>query len=137
MKQQYEQGQAHGRTTVYDSAGHLAAELNFVKGLLQGEARYYTYGRLVRRAQYKDGKLDGVIEDLTSDGTVIQRTTYKDNVLHGPMIRYWTNGQVMERSSFDKGLSVGNAARFDQNGKPQGGEAPRMAERFEKLFRGS
>jgi antitoxin component YwqK of YwqJK toxin-antitoxin module len=53
------------------------------------------------------------------------------------MIRYWTNGQVMERSSFDKGLSVGNAARFDQNGKPQGGKAPRMAERFEKLFRGS
>ncbi len=53
------------------------------------------------------------------------------------MVRYWTNGQVMEKSSYDMGLASGDIARFDQNGKPQGGPAPKLGERMEKLFRGS
>ena len=137
MTQQFEQGQAHGPTVVYDPAGHVAAELNFVQGRLQGEARYYAYGKLVRRANYKDGRLDGVAEDMLPDGTVIQRSSYRADVLHGPVERFWTNGQPMERSSYDNGLLATAPLRFDQNGKPQGGEAPKLMDRMEKLFRGS
>lgn len=137
MTQQFERGLAHGPTVVYDPAGHVAAELIFVEGRLQGEARYYAYGKLVRRANYKDGRLDGVAEDMLPDGTVIQRSSYRADVLHGQVERFWTNGQPMERSSYDNGLLSGAPQRFDQNGKPQGGDAPKLMDRMEKLFRGS
>ncbi len=136
MTQQFDQGRPHGATVVYDPAGHVAAELNFVDGLLQGEARYYAHGRLVRRASYRDGRLDGVAEDLLPDGTVVQRTPYRANVLHGTVERFWTNGQPMERTTYDNGLCIGEPQRFDQNGRLQG-EAPKLVNRMEKLFRGS
>lgn len=136
MTQQFERGLAHGPTVVYDPAGHVAAELNFVQGKLHGEARYYAHGQLLRRANYKDGRLDGVTEDLLADGTVIQRTPYRGDILHGTVERFWSNGQPMEKASYDNGLRAGEPLRFDQNGKPQG-EAPKLMDRMEKLFRGS
>ncbi len=136
MTQQFDEGRPHGPTVVYDPAGHVAAELNFVDGLLQGEARYYAHGQLVRRANYRDGLLDGVAEDLLPDGSVVQRTPYRANVLHGTVERFWTNGQPMEKTNYDNGLCTGEPQRFDQNGRPQGG-GPKLMDRMEKLFRGS
>lgn len=136
MTQQFDNGRPHGPTVVYDPAGHVAAELNFVNGQLQGEARYYAHGHLVRRAQYRDGRLDGATEDLLPDGTVIQRTPYRANVLHGTVERFWNHGQPMEKTTYDNGLRVGDPQRFDQNGRLQG-ESPTLVDRMEKLFRGS
>ena len=136
MQQQFVNGIPHGPTKVFDAAGNLSAELSYVSGQLAGEARYYAQGRLVRRANYRAGKLDGLVEDFGVDGTLLQRATYQANALNGPSLRYWPNGQIMERVDFDRGLIQGTARQFDQNGKPLGDPGPNLVRRVEQLFRG-
>jgi antitoxin component YwqK of YwqJK toxin-antitoxin module len=136
MQQQFANGIAHGPTKLFDAAGNLAAELSYVAGHLEGEARYYAQGRLVRHAHYRAGKLDGSVDDFGMDGALLQRASYQANVLHGPSLRYWPNGQVMERIDFERGLMQGAARQFDQSGKALGAPGPTLVKRVEQLFRG-
>jgi antitoxin component YwqK of YwqJK toxin-antitoxin module len=137
MQQQFVKGMAHGPAKLFDAAGNLAAELTYVAGQLQGEARYYAQGRLVRRANYRAGKLDGTVDDFGMDGALLQRTSYQANALHGPSLRYWPNGQVMERIDFERGLMQGAARQFDQAGKALGSPGPTLVKRVEQLLRGA
>jgi antitoxin component YwqK of YwqJK toxin-antitoxin module len=118
-------------------AGNLAAELSYLSGQLEGEARYYAQGRLVRRANYRAGKLDGTVDDFGMDGALLQRTSYQANALHGPSLRYWPNGQVMERIDFERGLMQSAARQFDQTGKALGAPGPTLVKRVEQLLRGA
>ena len=117
--------------------GHLAAELNYVQGQLEGEARYFAQGRLVRRASYRAGQLDGVVEDFGVDGALLQRSRYQANALHGPTLRYWPNGQPMEQIDYANGLLQGSPRQFDQSGKALGAPGPTLINRVEQLLRGT
>ena len=136
MQQQFVKGLAQGPAKLFDAAGNLTAEMNYVAGQLEGESRYYAQGRLVRTANYRGGKLHGVVEDFGLDGALLQRTSYQANALHGPTLRYWPNGQVMQRVDYDLGLMQGAVRQFDQAGKALGEPGPTLVKRFEQLLRG-
>ena len=54
------------------------------KKLLTGShVEYHKNGNVKRRIEYKDGILDGVVENFREDGKLIHMETWKDKDLHG------------------------------------------------------
>jgi antitoxin component YwqK of YwqJK toxin-antitoxin module len=112
--------------------------MNFVKGQVEGPARFYHEGRVVRQAVYQAGLLEGEVSDFDRDGGLIQVATYRANVLEGPMRRYWPGGALMEEVIYSKGVPVSSPVRFDIKGHQIDNDQaqPSLLARLEKLVRG-
>jgi antitoxin component YwqK of YwqJK toxin-antitoxin module len=122
---------------IYGPPGMIAAELFYEAGRLQGEARYFSQGQLIRIARYQAGLREGLTEDFTSEGDVSQSAAYKNDLLDGALCNYWKNGNLMERTQYEKGQRVGDIERFDQKGRPADADGKTtLAGRIESIFRG-
>ena len=137
MQQQYKNDVLDGPTIIYGPPGMVAAELTYEAGRLQGEARYFSQGQLIRIARYQAGLREGLTEDFTAEGALSQSAEYKKDLLDGALCSYWKNGNVMERSQYEKGQLVGDIERFDQKGRPTDAEGKTtLGTRLESIFRG-
>ena len=95
----------------------LSAIINFKRDLRQGVSKFWNKGQCVREENYKDGLLEGVTEDFTTDGTLIQSATYSRGQLDGVIVRFWLNGNVMEETDYSEGEIIGEARLYDERGK--------------------
>jgi antitoxin component YwqK of YwqJK toxin-antitoxin module len=137
-EQNFVDGTPHGPAVTYHSDGQPSAKMHFVKGQIEGSTRFFHEGRVVRKAVYLEGLLEGEVSDFDRDGSLIQVATYRANVLEGPMRRYWPGGALMEEVVYKQGVPVGLPLRFDNKGHQLDNDKaqPGLLARLEKLVRG-
>ena len=137
-EQQYVQGKLEGKSLTYDNAGQLTSMLHFVAGELHGIVEFYSQGDCVRRANYKQGALEGESLDFNRHGEIVQRSSYRSNLLDGYLLRYWPGGKIMERTLYSKGSLLAPTDRFDQEGGrvDHNFQKPTFLERLKHLLRG-
>jgi antitoxin component YwqK of YwqJK toxin-antitoxin module len=137
-EQNFVGGVAHGAAVMSSEAGLPSAKLRFVKGQIDGSAIFFSEGRMVRQANYRDGLLEGEVSDYDRDGGLIQVATYQANVLHGLLRRFWPDGALMEELTYEQGVPVGLPVRLDAKGRQLGAEEakPGLLARLEKLVKG-
>lgn len=96
-----------GTAKAWDENECLEAEIQYAKGLLQGESKYYhPSGKLWKRLFYRDNKLEGNYEILLENGEILQSTCYKEGQRHGPSKRYWTPEQLAADETYENDLLI-------------------------------
>ena len=75
-------------------SGHLKDEINFHKGIKEGEYRYWSdHGQLTEEGHYLNGKLDGLIKEWYKNGNIKLEVNYKNGEMHGKGTYYSTDGK--------------------------------------------
>jgi antitoxin component YwqK of YwqJK toxin-antitoxin module len=107
-------------------------------GQLEGEALYYTEGRLVRKVAYRAGQQNGEAVDYSREGKPVQKALYKDNLLDGTLTRYWPDGKILEIQEYRAGKPASPLRRFDQNGNEaqDSNSKPGIMQRLEQMVKG-
>ena len=137
-EQTFVDGVAHGPALTSNAAGQPSAKMRFVKGQIDGPATFLHEGKVVRKAVYLAGLLEGEVSDFDRDGGLIQVASYRANVLEGPLRRYWPGGALMEEVVYAQGVPVGPPLRLDAKGRQMDNDKaqPGLLARLEKLVRG-
>lgn len=137
-EQTFVDGLAHGPALVSNGAGQPSAKMRFVKGQIDGPVTFLHEGKVVRKAIYQAGLLEGEVSDFDRDGGLIQVANYRANVLEGPLRRYWPGGGLMEEVVYTQGVPVGPPLRLDAKGRQMDNDKaqPGLLARLEKLVRG-
>lgn len=81
----------------------------FKDGERDGETVQYwpDTGKLKVKAQYRAGKLNGLVEQYYPSGTVQLKHMYADHQLHGEALDYFENGQLRSSVNFEHGKQSG------------------------------
>ncbi len=73
-----------GKSHVWDGEGHLMAEINYKKGLLDDRSVYYhPNGTISKIVPYKNNQIEGVVQVYSADGEIIGRTDYANGKKDG------------------------------------------------------
>ena len=73
------------------------------------------YGKT--KANYKNGKKDGLSEIYYENGQLKQKENYKDGALDGLSEIYYENGQLEHKANYKKGLLDGLSETYYENGQ--------------------
>ena len=73
-------------------------------------------GQLRNKANYKDGKLEGLNETFYENGQLWYRTNYKDGKQEGLGERFHENDQLKEKQNWKDGKKDGLEESFWENG---------------------
>jgi ankyrin repeat protein len=71
------------------------------------------YDRLLKRENYKEGKLNGTREELYADGQVGRRENYKNGELDGVVEMFYENGQLALRKNYKDGKKTYDSGWLD------------------------
>ena len=94
MDEQYEQGRLHG-------ASHL----------------YYPDGQVYERKRFKNGKLEGIYEQIDVRGQTVFELMYADGLQNGGVRYYYDNNQIRIEGQHKDGVRVGEWTFYEPNGK--------------------
>ena len=91
-------GEQNGLFEAWTDKGVLVDHGIFKDGERDGETVQYwpDTGKLKVKAQYRAGKLNGLVEQYYPSGTVQLKHMYADHQLHGEALDYFENGQLSE-----------------------------------------
>ena len=91
--------------------------INSSSELLTGfHVEYYKNGNVKRRIEYKNGILDGVVENFREDGKLIHIETWKDKDLHGFFKTYDEKYGSVSTGYFNNRHESGEWDTYDKNG---------------------
>lgn len=97
----------HGLSKAFDEEGHLAAQISYNKGGLEGISYYFhSNGSLWKRLRYHQNKLHGFQEIFLSTGAILQTYTANNDLKEGENIRFWPSGQLAYKEMYQEGLLV-------------------------------
>ena len=87
------------------------------KKLLTGiHVEYYKNGNVKRSIEYKNGILDGVVENFREDGKLIHMETWKEKSLHGFFKTYDEKNDSISTGFFNNLHESGEWKTYDKNG---------------------
>lgn len=102
--------------SVWDEEGNLEAEFLYVRGKLEGEAKYYySNGALQQSITYTHGIIDGDLCRFDQEGNTIEKIHYHQGVKEGPATALWCLNQSKYQEQYREGLLF-NAVYFDPDG---------------------
>lgn len=107
-----------GPFTLYDDLGRVSEEGLLRNGLLDGELRVYTRGRIAGRYQYREGLRHGEARLCNEVGDTIAQGTYHAGMLHGEWAYMNDEGTIVRRVLYRAGDLQGRAVTFYPSGKP-------------------
>ena len=88
-----------------------------VKGIPDGKwTGYYRSGQLKERVNFKNGKLEGIVEFYDEDGRLKEKQSYKNGEWDGLWEHYYKNGQVSDRGYSKNGKNVGKWEHYNEDG---------------------
>lgn len=92
----------------------------FKDGERHGETLQYwpETGKLKVRAVYREGKLNGLVEQYYPSGTLEFKHLYHDHVLHGEALDFYENGELRSAVTFEHGAQSGPFKLFSEDGMP-------------------
>lgn len=132
-----------GAYVEYYPDGQKFCEGQYEKGIMTGDWKYWhPGGQLCRTITFKDGKPEGKVEVLRTDGTLDSVQGFKDGMrdgewvsyyedgktpkvklmivngkVNGERITYHPNGQIRQQMNFVDGQLDGPMVEFDETGK--------------------
>lgn len=74
-------------------------------------------GNVLFKLNYKNGMLDGVLNEFTESGVPVSEIIYKNNIIDGTFKQYYPDGNPKEISMYSKGKKNGTENLFYPNGK--------------------
>lgn len=106
-----------GCAKVWDENECLHAEINYLKGQLQGESRYYhPNGKLWKSICYKDGELEGDFQIFRETGELLQSTNHVCGKKEGCSKRFWSDNQLAAQENYCDDFLV-SAKYYNQTGE--------------------
>ena len=115
----YKDNKLEGVLVRYDEKGRLVSEEQYMKGVLQGSAQYYTYtaeGTVKTTARYKNAQLDGEWTCFFPNGDPCIRASYKNGKLHGRRISWYQDGKTSCEENYENGKLQGKRLIFFPEG---------------------
>lgn len=98
--------------------GKIARKMTYRNGELEGELEeYHANGQLLSKGTFKAGEEHGRIEDLYSNGKPFEVRDHIEGERHGEFLRYWDNGQLRDKLIYVNGNVHGEGVQYDRNGK--------------------
>ena len=91
--------------------------MNFKNGKPEGEWKYFSWGNLIQKETYEDGKEHGIWETYSSDGLLVKRIGFEHGTLSGTYEEYHYNGKPEILGSFKDGEEEGVWKEFAMDGK--------------------
>ncbi|MDR3910543.1 MAG: toxin-antitoxin system YwqK family antitoxin [Sutterella sp.] len=115
----WENGEQNGLFEAWTDKGVLVDHGIFKDGERDGETVQYwpDTGKLKVKAQYRAGKLNGLVEQYYPSGTVQLKHMYTDHQLHGEALDYFENGQLRSSVNFEHGKQSGPFKLFSDDGQ--------------------
>ncbi len=113
----------HGHTISFSSKDYQKTEEgDYHEGLKEGEwTAYYPGGKYPAViSHYKNGELDGLMQQYSRRGQLLNEISYKNGVKHGKFIVYNSKGKIMVEKYFENGVEVikneqNNSGSFSPN----------------------
>ncbi len=116
---EYKDGKVNGKYELYGANGKLKEKYSSFNGLRNGlyEKYFYPSGKINIRANYKNGKIDGISEIFFESGKTKSKGNYKDGI-EITYIEYWSNGNPLLTRNYEvsPGLRKCLFQRFRENG---------------------
>ena len=109
---------ANGPFTLRDELGRTSEEGSLNNGVLDGELRVYSRGRIAGKFQYRDGLRNGDAILYNEAGDPVGTGTYRDGLLDGEWAYMDAFGTVVRRVLYRAGELEGRAVTFYPSGKP-------------------
>lgn len=100
--------------------GSLSSEMIFKNGVRDGITIFYNYqkkGKVLSKAMYKDGRLNGLSESYNDTGKVISTINYENGLMSGLYTKYFDNGNKSFVYNYKNGKLDGKATTYFKNGK--------------------
>ena len=88
------------------------------QGVLNGEVRLYSRGRLDAIIQYVDGKREGPATFFSETGTRLMQVNYRADKLHGQAQYFDPQDRLVRQSLFENDDLSGRTTEFYPSGKP-------------------
>ena len=102
----------------WHKSGHLSCRANYKDGKLDGLFEsWYENGQLYCRRNYENGKEEGLDEEWYQNGQLAARTNYKNGEEEGLYEEWWENGQLKLRGSYKNGNEVGTFEEWYDTGE--------------------
>lgn len=99
----YLDGQKQGPEIQFDNSGYVTSRAPYVSGLLEGEYRAYSRGRVMERKRYVNGQLQGLVQKYYPNGTIMEESYYDEGVIDGEAKWYNEDGVLTIRYQYEKG----------------------------------
>lgn len=110
-----------GTSRAWDEEGRLLAEIEYAKGVLQGEARYFhPNGKIWKRLPFDKGLKHGRASIFLDDGTLLQTLGYREGLQSGETVRFWGCGSIASKECFEEGRLL-SGSYVDRKGKKVAG----------------
>ena len=112
-------GEQNGLFQSWTSEGILVDHAPFKDGAREGQTiQYYAdSGKLKVKADYKAGKLHGMVEQYFPSGALQFKHLFVDHQLHGEALDYFENGHLKSSVVFDHGVQHGAYKIFADDGQ--------------------
>ncbi len=115
----YKNNKLNGTVSRYSESGMLLSREEYVEGVLQGEAEYFTpikNDMLHAKCTYKNSFLEGKRTITQKDGTLRQEEHYKHGRLNGKSTSYYPNGCKETEEYFEDGKRHGERLLYFPTG---------------------
>ncbi|MDX1941191.1 MAG: hypothetical protein SFU99_11610 [Saprospiraceae bacterium] len=113
----YKNGKLNGIFVQGNQFGQIELIAHYQNNNLHGSWAKYRFARLIEKANYTDGKLDGIFEEYKlQTGKLLNTSEYKNGVRDGYFRTYDENGQVTSEYLYRNGEQVSeNTATNSKN----------------------
>jgi len=111
-------GTQHGPSVRYYESGKLMVRAFFDEGELDGEYQaWHPNGQPAEAGTYSDDQRRGIFRTWDADGNQLTEEPYDDGRIHGESRIWFPNGQLMLEVSYSKGARNGPALTYYENGQ--------------------
>lgn len=91
----------------FNNRGQIEKMANYKDNQLHGDYATYKFGRVIEKATYKNGKLDGTYRSYFNNSDKLQKEVeYVDGVQHGAFKQFNEEGQVVLEYEYNNGAVV-------------------------------
>lgn len=112
---------AQENLVIKESGGVYRADISYKPGtnIKHGEeVLYYQNGKVAQKANYSDGKKDGLYQIFSQKGVLIYEAWYRNGLLDGKSKLFnVTNGNIKSEMNFNNGVQEGQMQIYSPSGK--------------------
>lgn len=116
----YRNNKLNGTLTRYDEDGEVLCREEYVNGMLQGPAEYFSYSKdnlLYAKCTYKNALLEGQRTVSQKDGTLREKANYQQGKLQGQRTCFYGDGTPELDESYKNGKLDGERTLFFPSGE--------------------
>ncbi len=96
-----------GTSRVFDDCGNLVATIEYCKGELTGQSRYYhKNNKIWKIIPFRKNLAEGTFETYLENGELFQTSELSNDVRHGKTIRYWSLDRLAADESYVDGRLI-------------------------------